>query len=369
MRRLAALVVLLMAVLAAIGCGTAGPWPRSSGIPVRPLEHPTVAAAAATLTPGPETGYRFAVMGDQRALADGEWQRLMAAMADATGGDDRFLFVVDTGDIVDDGRHGDQFDMLRGILAPMSHRPYLPAVGNHELANNDPAARGNTAAFLSAVDPALFVHRFWYRKDVGPASFLFLDSNDFVYGADGGRVTAQLDWLSAQLAEKVAGTRIVVLHHPFVQSSAKHRDAALLIWDLTWRGRRLVDILLDGGVDLVLVGHTHTYERFRIARRADGRSLQLVNISGRPRSSFLWFGAGARRARDIRGQERAWLEKAGWNGLEAYEIVQEQAMTADEVNQFGLFTVEADGGLLQEMVWLDEDAESGYHTDPPIRLE
>ena len=260
--------------------------------------------------------------------------------------------------------------MLRGILAPLSPVPYLVCVGNHELANNAPGpARANTAVFLSSADPGLTSDRLWYRKDIGPAVFLFLDTNDFVYGADDGRVEAQLDWLAVQLADKAAGTRIVVLHHPFVQSSSKHRDAALVMWDLEWRGRRLVDLLLNADVDLVLTGHTHTYERFRITRRADGRSLQLVNISGRPRPSFLWFGAGARRARDIRGRESAWLADAGWDGLEDYEIEQEEAMTGDEANQFGLFTVEADGGLLQEMVWLDGEAERGYRVDPPVRLE
>jgi len=370
MRRFAILVFGLALTVAAGGCGGSGPWPASSDTPVRPLEHPTVEAAAAKLSPGVEAGYRFAVMGDQRALADGEWQDLVSAMADVARDDPRLLFALDTGDIVNDGGHADQFTMLRGILAPLARLPYLVCAGNHELANNAPGpAREHTSVFLSSADPELSPDRLWYRKDIGPATFLFLDTNDFVYGVDDGRAEAQLDWLAVQLADKVAGTRIVVLHHPFLQSSSKHRDAALLMWDLSWRDHRLVDLLLNADVDLVLTGHTHTYERFRITRRTDGRSLQLINISGRPRPSFLMFGAGARRAQDIRGQESTWLAEAGWRGLEDYEIVQEEAMTGDEANQFGLFTVEADGGLLQEMVWLDGEAERGYRIDPPVRLE
>lgn len=366
MRRIAFLIILAL-VVAAGGCGSSGPWPASSDAPVRPLEHPTIESAAARLPRGAEAGYRFAVMGDQRALADGEWQDLVTAMVDVARDDPRFLFVLDTGDVVNDGAHTDQFAMLRGILAPLSPVPYLVCVGNHELANNAPGpARAHTATFLSATDPELSAERLYYRKDVGPASFLFLDTNDFVYGAPPGRAEAQLDWLGVQLADKAAGTRIVVLHHPFVQSSAKHRDAALLMWDLTWRDRRLVDVLLNAGVDLVLTGHTHTYERFRVTRRDDGRSLQLVNISGRPRPSFLWFGAGARRATDIRGREADWLAAAGWRGLEPYEITQLEAMTEDEANQFGLFSVEADGDLVLEMVWSDG---GDVRHDPPVRLE
>ena len=41
--------------------------------------------------------------------------------------------IIDTGDIVDNGKHADQFAMLHDILEPVRAWPYLVAVGNHEL--------------------------------------------------------------------------------------------------------------------------------------------------------------------------------------------------------------------------------------------
>jgi hypothetical protein len=70
-------------------------------------------------------------------------------------------------------------------------------------------------------------------------------------------------------------------------------------------------------VDLVLTGHTHTYGRFRVTRRDVG----------------------------------------GWN------VTQEEAMTNEEIDQCGLFTVEADGGVTLSMVYLGRRSE-----ETPVRL-
>jgi len=361
------------------------PWPDTSTRAVRPLEHATLADRAEERRDAglPDAPVRFAAFGDQRALADGEWQSLVAALAglDAREPVD---WIVDTGDVVTDGRHTDQFAFLTDLLAPIRHRPYLVAIGNHELHNNrTPAARENAARFLAPLDPAISARRFWFRKDFGPVVMLFLDTNDLVYGDDGerracppslaptSRAAAQLAWLSDQLAQLAAAPPpllVVVMHHPLVQSSRKHREAAVSLWNFRAGGRSIADRLLDGGVDLVLTGHTHTFERFRLGRD-DGATMQLVNLSGRPRDAVLWFGAGSRRARDLRGHEREALEDAGWEDLDGWTIVQEDVMLRDEeADQFGLFTAGADGALTLEMFFLDEDAPGGVRREPPVRL-
>ncbi|MGQ0721842.1 MAG: metallophosphoesterase family protein [Candidatus Eiseniibacteriota bacterium] len=355
------------------------PWPDTSLRPVAALDHPVVESV---FPPGAAASYRFAVFGDQRALADGEWQRLVERIA-ALRDDERPAFVLDTGDIVDDGSHSDQFWWLRDILHPLRDLPYLVGVGNHEVADHgDPAARANTAAFLAYLDRDLSPERLWYRKDIGPAAFLFLDTNDFTYGADGDRDECppsvepatregrQVAWLREQAADLGAKDALViaVMHHPLVQSSEKHRPSARTLWAFTDGGQTLVDLLVDAGVDVVLTGHTHTFERFRLVRD-DGRSLHLVNISGRPRDAFLWIGAGERRARDIRGEETAFLEEAGWTGLERWKITQEELMRKEgEADQFALFSVEEDGGLTLEMRFLDDEEPDGMRHGAPVRL-
>ena len=357
------------------------PWPKSSTEAVTPLEHPPVEEWLA----GHDVSrpYRFAVFGDQRALADGEWQELVAGVAAAHAQAD-VAFVLDTGDIVNDGRYGDQFGMLREILSPVSELPYLVTYGNHEARNNRArSAREHSAVFLRAMDPQVSPDRFYYRKDLGAATFLFLDTNDLVYGEDGKRKGCpaeidpqtrsgqQLRWLTAELEGLAADPpplTIVGMHHPPVQSSRKHFPVACSVWNVHWEGRRLVDLLADGGVDVILTGHTHTYERFGLVRK-DGHRIDVVNLSGRPRDSFLWVGASERRARDLRGRENDFFAGEGWEEVgERWGVLQEDAMVEDEANQFALFTVEPDGGLVMEVRFLDDDEPGGFRVNAPVRL-
>lgn len=325
----------------------------------------------------PAGPYRFAVFGDQRALADGEWQALVAEIARVDAAGPPVEFVIDTGDIVQDGSHSDQFAFLAGILSPISHVPYLVGVGNHELHNNrTPAARDHAASFLSYLDGAGFGRdRLHYRKQLGAGTFLFLDTNDFVYGRDGGRAEVpatidpaspegrQMEWLERELA-KVRDDELVVavMHHPIVQSSKKHLAASRSLWNAKWKGRHIVDLLADAGVDVILTGHTHTYEHFRLVRD-DGPEIDLINLSGRPRPAFLFFGAGSRRARDLGGDATDWLVEQGWEGMERWTVVQESAMLERETNQFALFTLHPDGALDAEVRFLDSEAPGGVRSE------
>ncbi|MBZ0266914.1 metallophosphoesterase [bacterium] len=356
-----------------------GPWPEQSDLPVEPLGFPPLES----MTPkgkAPAYPLRFAAFGDQRALADGEWQQLLAYLAE----EDRrqpLSFLIDTGDIVYDGSRTNQFAHLRGILEPVSHLPYLVCVGNHESCNNaHPRARSSLATLLRGVAPGLTADRLYYRKDIGPLRILFLDTNDLTYGDDGmasgrrsprpgSRAETQLRWLEEELAGDERGPdalTIVVMHHPFLQSSAKHRPQAIALWSYRWNGRALPGMLLDGGVDLVLAGHTHTTERFHVRRTRDGAELTLLNVSGRPRDGYLWFGAGARKAKDIAGKERAWLAEQGWPRLDGWEIEQRHAMVHDATNQCAMFTMDADGGLGLEIVYVEKDGD--VRRDPAVRI-
>jgi hypothetical protein len=323
-----------------------------------------------SLTPGAETGFSFVAFGDQRALAGGEWVAMMSSIDSLARRDPRLLFMLDTGDIVENGSHTDQFRTVAGILAKARSLPYLVGVGNHELANNRPgSARANTAAFLSPLDPAISPDRLYYERSVGRVRFLFLDSNDLVYDTSQkvyARREAQLNWLVERLRavpDEPGRPTVVVLHHPFLQSSEKHRGQARELWSLKHHGRSLPDILADGGVDLLLAGHTHTYERFRATRR-DGKGFLLVNLSGRPLPAILWFGEGQRRARAIpTGGEVAFFATRGWRGLDGWEISQDEAMVEDESDQYAVFQVEADGGVVMRVRYLERPA-----AERPVRL-
>ncbi len=325
---------------------------------ISPLRHARLEEAVESLVPGPDSGFRFLVLGDQRAIPDGERRDLVWAMDSTARATPRVLFFIDTGDIVGDGRRPDQFGKLSELIAPLARLPYLVGVGNHEVSNNRTGdARAHLAAFLAPLDSALEPHRLYYRKDIGPVRFLFLETSDLVYGdrgdregdtsaPAGSRAMEQLEWLAAELGDSGASrppVTVVVMHHPFVQSSKKHLAQARALWHYQHDGRTLPDLFADGGVTLVLTGHTHTYERFTMTR-ADGRAITVINVSGRPRPSFLFFGAGARRARDLSGHEREWLEEKGWT-LDGWTVVQDEAMTEDESNQYALVEVSSTGAF------------------------
>lgn len=353
-------------------------WPVTSTRPVVALDHSTVEEKSKLLDGGPGSGYRFVAFGDQRALADGEWQEIIDQIGRLAEKDDRILFMLDTGDIVENGRHSDQFHRLVDILSPVRHLPYLVGVGNHEKNDNERAeALENTAAFLGYLDEKFDPSRMYYRKDIGPVRFLFLDTNDFVYGDEGKRsgpgvrAEEQLRWLVRELEEdpsRLPPTTIAVMHHPIVQSSDKHDAQAAALWNLEVGGRSLHEVLAEGGVDVILTGHTHTYERFTI-HPPGGKEIALVNLSGRPRNSFLWFGAGARRARDIKGEEVLRHREKGWKIPEGWRIAQEDFMSDNEADNFAIFTVEKNGGITLEMRFLDKESQGGLRSEPMVRIK
>ncbi len=315
-----------------------------------------------------ESGYRFAVFGDQRALANGEWQLLLNEIAQLETPSSRelpLLFLLDTGDIVQDGAHSDQFRLLQNILRPVEHLPYLIGVGNHEISNNEPGpARANLATFAAYLDPQFSAERMFYRKDLGGVAYLFLNTSDLVYDVPEGanaRADGQLAWLVEELANpRGTKTTVIVMHHPFIQTSKKHRPTARDLWKLEYQNKTLPNILADGGVDVVLTGHTHTYERFELTRRHDGRRMHVVNVSGRPRNAFLWFGAGSRRPKDVRGKEDSWFTDEGWEDASDWEIRQREFMDKDsERNQTVVFTVDDRAQLSIEVHYLTDPEDGG----------
>ena len=131
-RPVVALLALVAAAVLASGCY----WERSSTAPVPRLAHPAFdTATAATRAP-----FRFAVFGDQKGLAkSGEWDALLREIGAL---DPPAAFLLDTGDIVENGVHRDQFGQLEQILSVVRDRSYLLAVGNHEIDHDDEGATG-----------------------------------------------------------------------------------------------------------------------------------------------------------------------------------------------------------------------------------
>ncbi|MGQ0649443.1 MAG: metallophosphoesterase family protein [Gemmatimonadaceae bacterium] len=74
--------------------------------------------------------------------------------------------------------------------------------------------------------------------------------------------TAQEEWLRKELADNPTKCTLAYWHHPRFSSSFHGPDAEML---------KLFQILYEGNVDLALVGHDHTYERFEPQTAAGAR--------------------------------------------------------------------------------------------------
>jgi hypothetical protein len=121
----------------------------------------------------------------------------------------------------------------RCLTARPGHR-WIPAWGNHDLSGD------STAAVLGA-------RRHWYRWALDGAEILVLDSNRW---SD----PKQRGWLARTLKRFNVPLTVVVFHHPPYSVGTVHGSH---------RGVReaWVPLFEKHGVDLVLSGHNHLYER------------------------------------------------------------------------------------------------------------
>ena len=155
--------------------------------------------------------------------------------------------VFTAGDNVYDDGTGQEFGECYGPTWGRHRARTLPAAGNHDWNTED--AAGYRSYFGDAVgaDGAT-----WYSTDLGEWHVIVLDSNcSKVEGC--GPDSPQGRWLAADLAGNDARCTVAIWHHPRF-SSGEHGSDALT--DPFWRA------LHAAGVDVVINGHDHDYERF-----------------------------------------------------------------------------------------------------------
>jgi len=90
----------------------------------------------------------------------------------------------------------------------------------------------------------------WYRESIGSADLFILDANNV-------ESSRQRSWLENALERSDASWLIAAFHHPAF-SCSKHGSTDAVVDD--W-----VPLFEEHGVDLVLNGHDHNYQRFRHA--------------------------------------------------------------------------------------------------------
>lgn len=130
-------------------------------------------------------------------------------------------------------------------------RNIRPAVGNHEHLSG-----GGSAYYAFFGSRAGDPRKGYYSYDIGAWHAIVLNSEIVVNpGAfTNAERAAQEDWLRHDLTSHHQRCMVAYWHHPRWSSGWHGTDARLAAF---WR------ILYEGGVDLVLNGHDHNYERFQ----------------------------------------------------------------------------------------------------------
>lgn len=149
------------------------------------------------------------------------------------------------------------FDIYQPILR---RAPVWPCIGNHDTANLTDPAIDHAYFRIFSVPQAGEAggipsqRRQYYSFDRGQIHFVCLDSMTSDMSATGEMAT----WLAADLAATTKKWIIACFHHaPYSKGSHNSDVEGPMVQART----QIVPILEEKGVDLVLTGHSHNYER------------------------------------------------------------------------------------------------------------
>ena len=149
------------------------------------------------------------------------------------------------------------FDMYESTLR---NTVCWPAMGNHEGATSKGTngvgpyydayvlpTRGEAGGLASGTEA-------YYSFDYGRAHFICLDSHDLDRHPTGAMAT----WLKADMEQTKADWLVAYFHHPPYTKGSHDSDREKQLVEMR---TYMMPILESGGVDLVLTGHSHIYER------------------------------------------------------------------------------------------------------------
>ncbi len=136
--------------------------------------------------------------------------------------------------------------------------PVFPALGNHDYAQSgylSTASRGTNFPYFDifALPTASGTEKY-YSANYGNVHFIALDS----YGSYNTPGSAMYNWLQADLMNNTQQWTIVFFHHPPYTKGSHDSDNSAECVDMR---QNIIPLLESFGVDLVLSGHSHAYER------------------------------------------------------------------------------------------------------------
>lgn len=149
------------------------------------------------------------------------------------------------------------FDMFPALLRAAV---LWPTLGNHDGVNSFPSTE--SGPYFDAFDPPRAGEaggvpsgrEAYYSFDYGDVHVICLESQWSSRAANGPMLT----WLQADLAANTRSWTIAFWHHPPYSKGSHDSDVETQLMEMR---ANALPILEAGGVDLVLTGHSHSYER------------------------------------------------------------------------------------------------------------
>ena len=149
-----------------------------------------------------------------------------------------------------------------------------PTLGNHDRHSADSATQTGpyydlfTLPTLGEAGGLASGTEAYYSFDYGNIHFICLDSSD----TDVSTTGAMMTWLQSDLATTLQPWIVAFWHHPPYSKGSHDSDSEGGLVDMR---ENAVPILEAGGVDLVLSGHSHSYERSFLLDGHYGPSISL----------------------------------------------------------------------------------------------
>jgi acid phosphatase type 7 len=199
----------------------------------------------------------FTAMGDFGIDSDEQREVVSEMLKDAPD------LLLTLGDVYD---KGSEVELESRFFAPMANLlssvPVFSTLGNHEYGTNQGQPYIDNMYLPS--NNSKNTERY-YSFDWGHVHFAALDSSCAVGIGTQCTLAEQRAWLEQDLAKTDAPWKVVYFHHP-LWSTGSHGSTVQL-------RQALAPLLEAAGVDLVLTGHDHNYERTHPLKGADAQPI------------------------------------------------------------------------------------------------
>jgi hypothetical protein len=297
--------------------------------------------------PGSAAPIRIWVLGDS-GTADAGADAVYNAYRTYTGSTHTDLWLMLGDNAYDDGTDSEYQAAVFDTYPQMLRQSVVwPTLGNHDGATADSATQsgpyydifslprsGEAGGVASGTEA-------YYAFDHGNVHFVVLDSYDSSRATSG----AMLTWLAADLAAAQSDWLVAFWHHPPYSKGSHNSDTETQLVEMRQNALPLLEAY---GVDLVLTGHSHSYERSFLLDGHYGSSGTLLGNHIKDGGDGRADGDGAYRkpTTGLAAHEGAVYAVAGSSGKTEGGPLNHPAMFVS-LNQLGSMVLDVAGNSLQ----------------------